>query len=101
MKKETPQLANALHTLGLWTTIIAKEERVVRRDFGLVLLERFAIQPSISGVTEMLQDLCLVIQLDSIPFHRMGTRAQGARLSATLILEIEESTRSRLKAVWE
>ena len=100
-EKGKPWLVNALRTLGLWTTSTTKEDRVVCRDFGLLLLEGSTIQPFVSSVTEMLQDLCLVIQLDSIPFHRMGTRAQGARLSATLILEIEESTRSRLKAVWE
>ncbi len=51
----------ALSTLGLWITSIAKEERVVCRDFSLALREGFAIQPSVSDVTEVLQDLHLVI----------------------------------------
>jgi hypothetical protein len=48
-----PKLVNALCTLILWTTSVAEEERVVFRDFGLVLLEGLPVQPAISGVPEM------------------------------------------------
>ncbi len=66
-----------------------------------MFLESPAIQPSVSGVTEMFQDLGLVLRLDSIPFHRVGMRARGAGLSTFLILETKKGTRRRLEVAWE
>ena len=88
-------------TFGLWARRIAKKESIVFRDFSPVLFESFTIEPSISRVTEMLEDFCLIIWFDRVPLHVVRVRAQRARPSAFLVLKAKESTRGRLKTSWE
>ncbi len=55
-----------------------------------MLLAGFFVQPFISGVTEVLQNLCLITWFDSIPFHGLGMKARRARPSSFLFLETEK-----------
>lgn len=88
-------------TFGLWARRIAKKESIVFGNFNLVLVESFGVEPSISRITEMLEDFCLVVWLDRVPLHVVRARARRARPSAFLVLKAKESTRGRLEAARE